>query len=262
MKSYVYDGEEFLQSVEPAYWRAPTDNDIGAGYNRKLRKWRAAYDEGKLLSAIAGKNADGNYTVSFRKELLGGDAIQEQIYTIFADGNFKVENNFKAVKGSYPLLLRMGNNLRMAGSLSNIEFYGRGPWENYWDRKTASLVGIYKQTLKQQYFPYARPQESGNKTDIRYVNFTNAKGKGLQFIPEDNLLAFSALPYNLDDLDPETDKKQYHSGELVERKEIYAHIDMQQTGLQGIDSWGSAPLEKYRIPFADHRYAYYVIPIK
>jgi beta-galactosidase len=156
----------------------------------------------------------------------------------------------------------MGNNATISKQLSNVSFYGRGPWENYWDRKSASLIGIYNQTLKQQYFPYARPQESGNKTEVRWVNFTNSKGKGLQFVYADSLLSFSALPYHLDDLDPEVDKKQYHSGELIERNEIYLHMDLQQTGMQGIDSWGSQPLMQYRIPFKDHQYSYWIKPVK
>ena len=156
----------------------------------------------------------------------------------------------------------MGNNATISKQFSNITFYGRGPWENYWDRNSSSLIGIYKQTLQQQYFPYARPQESGNKTAIRWVNFTNAKGQGLQFVYADSLLSFSALPYRLDDLDPEMNKKQYHSGELVDRNEIYLHMDLQQTGMQGIDSWGSEPLKQYRILFKDHQYSYWIKPVK
>ncbi|MGB7068880.1 MAG: glycoside hydrolase family 2 TIM barrel-domain containing protein [Pyrinomonadaceae bacterium] len=263
MKTYAFNNESVIQNgPEPAYWRAPTDNDIGARFNSKLRKWRSAYGEGRLLSAEAKENADRTVSVTFRKELLAGDAVQTQNITVFPDGALKIENSFDAVKGDHKLLLRIGNDLQLNKQLSNIEFYGRGPWENYWDRKTASLIGLYKQTVSQQYFPYARPQESGNKTEVRWVNFTNAKGKGVRFVYADALLSFSALPYSLDDLDPEENKKQYHSGELTPRNEIYAHIDLQQTGLQGIDSWGSEPLKQYRIPFADHRYSYYMIPIR
>lgn len=262
MKGYSFNDESLIQNgPEPAYWRAPTDNDIGARFNSKLRKWRSAYGEGRLLSAEAKENADRTVTVTFRKEVLGGDAIQAQSITVFPDGVLKVENDFNAVKGDHKLLMRIGNNLRLTKQLSNIEYYGRGPWENYWDRKTASLVGVYKQTLDQQYFPYARPQESGNKTDVRWVSLTNAKGKGLRFVYIEKLLSFSALPYGLDDLDPEESKKQYHSGELTPRNEVYVHIDLNQTGLQGIDSWGSQPLKQYRLPFADHSYGYYIVPI-
>ncbi len=263
LKNYTWNKQTLIQSgPEPAFWRAPTDNDIGAGYNKSLRNWRNAYAEGKMLDAYVTQNADGSCSITFKKELLQGDAVKEQAFTVFADGVIKVANSFKAVKGKHTVLLRAGNNLTMNKTLSNISFYGRGPWENYWDRKSASLVGVYKQTLEQQYFPYARPQESGNKTEVRWVNFTNGKGKGLQFVYEDNLLSFSALPYHLDDLDPEVEKKQYHSGELIKRNEIYLHMDLQQTGMQGIDSWGSQPLQQYRIPFKDYEYSYWIKPIK
>ncbi len=262
LTSYIYKSREIIKNgPEAAYWRAPVDNDIGAGFNHKLRQWRDAYHDGKLLNAICIKNDNGSYTVIFKKALLAGDAIQEQKITVYADGTMKVDNHFTAIKGDYPLLLRMGNNLELSKEYINIEFYGRGPWENYWDRKTASLIGVYKQSVDSQYFNYARPQESGNKTDVRWVSFTNEKGAGLRFIYADTLLSFSALPYSLNDLDPEENKKQYHSGELIKRNKIYLHMDMQQTGVQGIDSWGSSPLKKYRIPFADHQYSYWIKPI-
>ena len=112
--------------------------------------------------------------------------------------------------------------------------------------------------IRDRYYPYARPQESGNHTEVRWVTFSNAKGRKIQFAFTDSLLSFSALPYNLDDLDPELNKKQYHSGELNKRNETYLHIDLNQTGLQGMDSWGAWPLEKYRIPFKDYRYGYWI----
>jgi len=262
LKNYVYKGDLLLQNgPEPAFWRAPTDNDIGAGFNKDLRKWRTAYKEGKLLSAQAVLNSDGSYTVSFKKELMGGEAIQEQQITIYGDGTLKTDLHFKAVKGKYPLLLRAGTNLELDKQYSNISFYGRGPWENYADRKSASLIGVYNQKLKDQYFPYARPQESGNKTDVRWLSITNAKGRGIQILHLDNLLSVSALPYSLDDLDPEQDKKQYHSGELVMKDKAYLHIDLNQSGVQGIDSWGAQPLKEYRIPFADYNYSYWIKPI-
>lgn len=224
--------------------------------------WRNAYEEGKLVEADVKQPEKNRVEIHFKKSLLKGDAETEQVFTVFGDGTIKVANRFTALKGSYPLLLRVGNNLVMNKQLDQIEWYGRGPWENYWDRKSASLIGIYKQTLHEQYFPYARPQESGNKSDVRWVTFTNKEGKGLRFEFTDTVFNFAALPYSLNDLDPEVNKKQYHSGELNEHNEIYLHIDLQQTGVQGIDSWGAWPMEQYRIPFATHQYSYFIKPIK
>ncbi|HEU4633115.1 MAG TPA: glycoside hydrolase family 2 TIM barrel-domain containing protein [Flavisolibacter sp.] len=260
--SYVLKGEQLMQEgPRPAFWRAPTDNDIGAGYNRSLRMWRNAYEKGKTTEAEINQTTSGCEIV-FKKELLNGDAIIEQIFSVYGDGSVNVQNRFTPVKGNHKLLYRFGNDLQLNKQLNQISFYGRGPWENYWDRKTASFVGLYKQTVDEQYFPYARPQESGNKSDVRWVSMTNKKGKGLRFEFADSLLNFSALPYHLDDLDPETEKKQYHSGELIKRNEIYMHVDLQQTGLQGIDSWGSQPLEQYRIPYSSQQYSYWIRPLK
>ncbi len=262
LSSYTLKGDQLLQhGPQPAFWRAPTDNDMGAGYNRSLRMWRNAYENGKTTKATVTQTATG-YGIVFKKELVNGDATVEQVFSVYGDGSVKVENRFTPVKGTHKILLRFGNDLQLNKQLDQIQFYGRGPWENYWDRKTASFVGIYKQPLDGQYFPYARPQESGNKSDVRWVTMTNKKGKGLRFEFADSLLNFSALPYSLDDLDPEVEKKQYHSGELTKRNEIYMHIDLQQSGLQGIDSWGSQPLEQYRIPYRSQQYSYWIKPLK
>lgn len=259
LSSYKLKGEEIIQQgPTPAFWRAPTDNDIGAGFNRNLRMWRNAYDSGTNLKTTVSKINEAAYQISISKELVKGDAQHVQIFTVYSDGRIKVENNFTAIKGKYPLLLRAGNDITINKDFRNINWYGRGPGENYWDRKTNAFLGQYKQTVNEQYYPYARPQESGNHTEVRWVSFSNAKGRQIQFIFADSLLSFSALPYSLDDLDPEMNKKQYHSGELIKRNETYLHIDLQQTGLQGIDSWGSMPLEKYRIPFNDYKYSYWI----
>lgn len=262
LNNYMLKGQQLLQQgPQPSFWRAPTDNDIGAGYNSSLRNWRNAYEQGGALTVTSRKIEDGHEVV-FTKKIVNGDALSEQTFTVYGDGAIKVENRFKALGGRHKILFRAGNDLQVNGQLNRIRFYGRGPWENYWDRKAASFVGIYSQSLDDQYFPYARPQESGNKTDVRWVTLTNERGKGLRFEMADSLLNFAALPYSLDDLDPEADKKQYHSGELEKRKEIYMHVDLQQSGLQGIDSWGSQPLEEYRIPFANYQYSYWIKPVR
>jgi beta-galactosidase len=263
LTSYRSNNQQWLQQGPlPSFWRAPTDNDFGSGFNKSLRMWRNAYQQGHLIAVDMKQVEKGVVQIHIKKSLVNGDALSEQEFTIFGDGTIKVTNQFHAVKGKYPLLLRVGNDLVMNKQLDQIQWYGRGPWENYWDRKTASLVGIYKQTLKEQYYPYARPQESGNKADVRWVDFTDKKGKGLRFEWADSLLNFAAIPYHLDDLDSEVNKGQYHSGELHERKEIYLHIDLQQTGLQGIDTWGAWPMEKYRILYTNHHYSYFIKPIK
>lgn len=263
LSSYVLKGKKYIeQGPTPGFWRAPVDNDIGARFNKSLRKWRNAYSDAVLKSTTVDKQEDGSYLIRFSKEIMNGDAVAEQTYLVTLDGAIKVGVQMKAIKGKYPLILRFGTDLELSKELNQINFYGRGPGENYWDRKTASQVGLYKQTVDDQYYPYARPQESGNKSDVRWVSMTDLKGKGLRIEMADSLLNFSALPYSLDDLDPEMEKKQYHSAELVKRKLIYMHIDLKQSGLGGIDSWGSLALKQYRLPFANHEYTYWINPIR
>ncbi len=261
--SYLSKGQELLiVGPQPGFYRAPTDNDIGAGLNRSLRMWRNVYQNPSTSIQSTVASTPTSFTLTVASSLLKGDGKTTQIFKVSADGTIKVENQFKAVTGNYKSLMRIGNDLQLNPAYSNIQWYGRGPGENYVDRKTASLIGTYKSTVDEQYFAYARPQESGNKTDVRWVAFTNRQGKGLRFEFADQLLNFNALPYSVEDLDPEAEKKQYHSGELVKRNQIYVHMDLQQLGVQGIDSWGSMPLIQYQIPFKDYSYSYYIKPIK
>lgn len=263
MTSYRFQGRQLIhQGPQPSFWRAPTDNDIGAGFNRSLRPWRNAYQKGRLVHALASQQEDGSCEIVFKKSLLEGDAVVEQVFRIFGDGSVRVHNSFTALKGKHSLLMRVGTDLQLADELDQVQWYGRGPGENYWDRKAASTVGLYKQMVSEQYFPYARPQESGNRSDVRWVSLTDRKGLGLKFIYADSLLNFSALPYSLDDLDPEVEKKQYHSGELDPRDTVFMHVDLQQLGVQGIDSWGAKPLEEYRIPYRDHQYSFWIVPLR
>lgn len=262
LQSYTVGGTRLLESgPQPAFYRAPTDNDIGAGLNKSLRMWRNVYDETDVSDAKTERVNDNEYKITFTKNILNGQAQTTQNFTIFGDATIKVHNHFNVQKAEAKSLMRIGNNLQVSKQFSNVQWYGRGPWENYWDRKYASQVGLYQQKLKDQYFAYARPQECGNKTDVRWMALTNNKGRGIKIEFADSLLSASALPYSLNDLDPESEKKQYHSGELQERDRIYMHIDLLQLGLQGIDSWGSMPLKKYWITPGQYQYSYWIKPL-
>ena len=144
-------------------------------------------------------------------------------------------------------------------ALDQLEWYGRGPHESYADRQTSALVGIYKSTVTEQFFPYARPQETGNHTEVRWVKVTNAEGKGLQFIGDEHI-NFNALHFTTDDLDPGMEKGQTHAGSLKERDAVYLNIDHKQMGVGGNNSWGALPLEKYRLTYKDYSYSFWIKP--
>lgn len=261
LQSYKLGKDVLLSGgPKPSFWRAPNDNDVGAGLNRNFRMWRNAFDEGKLTEGSFKMNDNGTITVTISKGILNGDAQVTQHFTIDSKGNIRVDNSFKAIKGSYRGLLKVGNSMELNKSYGSITWYGRGPRESYWDRKTSTFVGIFSQPIKEAYFHYARPQESGNKSDVRWLTMTNAKGKGIK-VEGDQLINVNALPYTLDQLDPETEKKQYHSGELEEAPYINFNVDLQQMGVGGVDSWGAWPLKQYQLSFKNYEYTYWIKPL-
>ncbi|AHF15475.1 glycoside hydrolase family 2 TIM barrel-domain containing protein [Niabella soli] len=262
LTSYELKGTTIIaKGPQPGFYRAPTDNDIGARLNQSLRNWRNVYETATAVQAKTERVNAYEYKVSFTTALLNGTAKTEQEFTVYGDGAIRVKNNYTLAAGNYRSLMRVGNDMELDKEFSKIQWYGRGPWENYWDRHTASNVGRYSQTIEEQYFPYARPQESGNKTDVRWISLTNNKGVGLRFEMADSLLSVAALPYSVEQLDPAPVKKQFHSGELEKADKIYMHVDLRQMGVQGMDSWGSMPLKKYWITPGTYQYSYWIRPV-
>ena len=248
-------------SAKPAFWRAPSDNDMGAGLNRKLKDWKIAQSDMKL-EKITVKDSAGLGIVGTVYALPGVFAQIKLQYTIQANGEMVIDQQLLVDDSKMVQILpRFGMNWILPEGFETIEYYGRGPVENYQDRKYASNVGIYRQTVKSQFYPYIRPQENGNHTDIRWFKIFNAKGYGLK-IESDSLLSMSALHYFDADLDDGDQKHQQHSGELVPRKQTQLHIDYKQTGVGGIDSWGQWPLEQYRLKYANYSYSFKISPIK
>ncbi len=261
ISSYVKQGISLLKKGPlPDFWRAATDNDYGSNLQKKNRIWQKA---GKIepISNSSIAIFSGNPQITFEKKLLNGDALYTTTYDIDAEGNIKIVNKFKAVTGKYPYMMRFGNMMTIPKEFDQLKWYGRGPHENYWDRKTSAMVGLYDGKVADQYHPYIRPQESGNKADVRWASLTNAKGRGLMIVSEDKLLNINAINHSQEDLDPAEDKAQYHSGDLVGREETYLNVDLQQTGLAGIDSWMHQPLEQYRLNYQGYEYSYWLRPI-
>ncbi|QEC70124.1 DUF4981 domain-containing protein [Panacibacter ginsenosidivorans] len=253
----------FTSGPLPNFWRAPNDNDYGAGFQKKLVEWKDAGTNGKLVSITSTpQNADGWLTVTVQRSLLNGDANYTQTFMIDGNGAIQVNNQFKATGGNHNMLFRFGNHMQLPTDFINISWYGRGPMESYQDKKTAAMVGSYSGAIKDQYYPYIRPQESGNKTDVRWARITRKDGSGIIIAATDTLLSVNALPYNADQLWTGAEKKQAHSGELEPDKNIHLDVDLQQMGVGGINSWGSWPLEQYRLPYKDYSYSYLIVPVK
>ncbi|MDR1343577.1 MAG: DUF4981 domain-containing protein [Prevotellaceae bacterium] len=261
ISSYTYNGQKLIGSGggQINFWRPMTDNDHGAQLNNKLRVW---HDAGKTEPATVKITQEGAaYKIVAEKSLLGGDAKLTQTYTVDGSGTIAVDNRFEKIKGEHPMMPKFGACFVIPKQYSNLTYYGRGPWENYIDRCYSANAGLYKSTVDEQFFPYARPQETGNKTDVRWLSLTDKKGNGLKITGE-LPIEFSALFYSIDDLDPEKDRNQHHAGELAKRNEIYLNVDCRQMGVAGIDSWGALPLDEYRVKYDSYRYVYFIQPAK
>jgi beta-galactosidase len=160
-----------------------------------------------------------------------------------------------------PDLFKFGMTMAMAKEFDQVEFYGRGPIENYSDRKDSQFLGIYRSSVADQYFPYIRPQENGNKTDVRWWRVTNADGLGLEFY-SDAPLSMSSLNYTTADLDEGPQKHNVHAGDLTPRPYTVVHIDKAQYGLACVNSWGATPLEPYKLHYGDYSYSFVIKPLR
>ena len=261
MDSYMVDGTQMIKEgaqLSPNFWRAPTDNDYGAGLQNKYAVWRNP--EINLLS-LKQESKDEQVVVSAEYEMKSVHAKLFLTYTINNVGAVKVTQRMAAaadVKVSD--MFRFGMQLVMPSSFENISYYGRGPVENYIDRNHSTDLGIYNQTVTEQFYAYIRPQENGTKTDIRWWNMLNAEGKGLQFVAEAPFSA-SALHYTIESLDDGVQKDQRHSNEVEPSDLTNVLIDKVQQGLACEDSWGAIPLPKYRIPYGNYEFTFVMTPI-
>ena len=256
------DGEpmlKFRESMTPEFWRAPTDNDYGASLQKKMRVWKNPQMNLKSFDKSESKDSVV-LTANFEMPEVKAELMLR--YRINAAGEVTVTEKMTTDKEAKVAdLFRYGMQLQMPSSLSKLEYYGRGPEENYIDRHSSSFIGKYEANVKDEYYPYVRPQESGNHTDIRYFSIFNpTTGKGITFegyAP----MECSAIPYLVEDLDAGIEKEHawgQHSGDLVEKGLVQLHIQQRQFGLGCIDSWGASPMEKYRMHYQDRCFSFVI----
>ncbi len=255
------DGEPMLvdrQSVTPEFWRAPTDNDYGARLQQRFGKWR--HPQMKLKGCEIGDNS-----VVAKFEMPDVKAQLTMTYTLQENGEVVVRQQLIADKQAKESdMFRYGMQLQMPKEYSEIAYYGRGPGENYIDRNSSEFIGYYQSKVADEYFPYVRPQESGNHTDVRWFRVLNKEGKGLEFYAGAPIEC-SALNYLLEDLDdgPNKDKKWgHHSGDLVERPLTQVHIQQRQFGLGCVNSWGAWPRPEYRLGYGDKDFTFVIKPLR
>jgi beta-galactosidase len=238
-KYSALDGSSSINGLpEPFFWRAPTDNDFGNDMPYRLGIWRNAHSNKSVSKVTIGEqNAEG-LSIQVDYLLTGINANYTVIYQILNDGAVKVTANLDLGDRNLPEMPRFGMRMNLKQDYKLLNYYGRGPWENYQDRNLASFLGVYADTVvKAVESNYIRPQEHGYRTDTRWIKIANEQGNGLM-IEGVQPISFSLLPFKTEDLDPGLSKKQQHPTDIKIRDENTLQIDLKQRGLGGDDSWG------------------------
>ena len=257
--SLSYKGKNVLvgrSSLEPYFWRAPNDNDFGNRMPERSGVWRSVQTNTWVKKCTVGKMTEEGLPIDF--VLCLGDIDQEyQLdYLIRKDGSVKVSAEMNTTGRKLPEMPRFGMRFSLTKDFENVCYYGRGPIENYSDRKTGQFIGLYDTTVSDMYYPYARPQQNSNHTDVRWAKLTDANQGICVKIQSGDGMDFSALHFMDEDFDPGNNRKMRHTKDLYERKDIYVIIGNVMRGLGGDDSWGAFPHEEYRHYAGKYKFSY------
>ena len=263
ISEYAYNGKSMLGeggTLKPNFWRAPTDNDMGANLQKKFKVWKNPQMNLKNIDVKKDKKVN-TVTIVTSFDMPEVQGQMDITYLVFANtGAVKVTEDFKATEGAKVSdMFRFGMLLQMPYSMEKSTYYGRGPIENYSDRKDCMRIAIYNDDADNQYFPYIRPQESGTKSDIRWWKQTDATGLGLQ-VKSCTPFYASAIHFDTEELDDGDDKEQRHSFDLKKSKFTNLFLDSAHMGVGGENSWGAWPLEKYRVHYGNKTFTFTLIP--
>ncbi len=257
LASLKYDGKEIIQrDLLPNFWRAPIDNDNGNGMPRRSGVWKTAVSKGKLYSLNITRPSESMARVEAAISLAAEKSMFYATYTVFASGQITV-NGRLIPSSKLPEIPRVGMQMQIPAAYNTIHWYGRGPWENYWDRKTGSAIAQYRMNVEDFIFDYIRPQENANRCDVRWFTLTDKDGRGLRFkgMPQ---IDFSVWPYAMEDLE-----KARHTHELPRRDFLTVNVDHRQMGVGGDNSWGARPHPEYRLPAnSEYSYSFIIEPIR
>ena len=275
IEEYQFHGEDLLISGPvPAFWRAPIDNDFGNGNHIRARVWKEAGARRKVTHASLEQDSPGHASLRLDFQLMNEDdvpiATLVTTYGVSGNGELKVTNEFEVTGDDLPEIPRFGMDVVMPRNFDQVAWFGRGPHESYWDRKTSAFVGLYSGSVAEQYWPYIRPQENGNKEDVRWVAVTDSKGSGLMF-RGDPLIAFSAHHNLTEDFEsPERTDGRHREGvrpvnrhtvDVIPRELTALHVDYKQMGVGGDNSWGARTHPQYRLSDKGYTYSFYMIPV-
>ncbi|MFZ0034489.1 MAG: beta-galactosidase domain 4-containing protein, partial [Sedimentisphaerales bacterium] len=259
LESFVYQGTQLLAgNLAPNLWRAPTDNDNGNTMPNRQGIWKTAGSTRTVdgITATHPQNAVAVIAVDFTLPAIN-NSDYDIVYTIYGNADVQVQASITPT-GTLADLPRFGMQLAMPAKYNKVQWYGRGPWETYWDRKTSGIVGLYSMNIKDFIYDYIEPQENANRADVRWFNVTDSNGFGLQFRKSDdsnNMLMVSAWPYTIVQLEAANHPNEISYGNTT------VNVDYKQMGVGGINSWGELPLPQYRLPVQPYSYGYTITPV-
>lgn len=261
IEKYIVNGEEMIAEgtvLEPNFWRAPTDNDYGADLPHKFKIWKNPVMK---LEKLTDEMVDGLAVITADYALPDVDGSLKIKYSINGSGAIKIEESLSASKSQdVPDMFRFGMRLRMPEKFNEIEYYGRGPGENYVDRNHSTFLGLFHQKSEDQFYPYVRAQETGSKSDVRWWKQLNRAGNGLEFSSQNPFFA-QALPYSRESLDGGEYKTQTHSPEIKKAPFNEISIDGYQYGLGCVNSWKALPRDEYQLPYKDRNFTFFITPV-
>ena len=274
LESYTYKEKEmFKKGPEPDFWRPPTDNDYGYDMDKKLGAWKKAGERTVVTKANISQPELGKVVVTFNYDIPGTDGGKiggfATSYTIFGSADVVIKNQFSKISDNIPEIPRMGMQMQLPEEFMNLKWLGRGPHENYVDRKTSADVGLYESTVADQYVPYIRPQENGYRTDTRWLTLTNDNGTGI-LVSGDPLICFAALNNIHDDFESPGKLSQYrkdaksantHTIDVKPRDLVNLNIDLGQMGVGGDNSWGALIHPQYRLLEKKYEYSFRIRPV-
>ena len=262
ISSFVFKDTPLIQGGPlPNFWRAPTDNDFGWNMPQRLKIWKEASARRTVDKVIAGRLSSREIRVEVESTVPAGESKCFTTFRVLGSGDIIVNHRFVPSPSDLPEMPRFGMKMTLPPEFENVTWYGRGPHENYWDRKTGAAVGVYSGKVMDLYHPYIRPQENGNRTDVRWLAVTNDQGLGLLAVGMP-LLSFSAHHFIDEDFDPGLEKRQRHTYHLQKRDLTTLSLDYKQMGVGGDTSWGerARPHPEYRLPAKEYSYCFRLRP--
>lgn len=255
---YAYRGHELLKApIRPNFWRVPNDNQLRNHFLERLGAWKDAAAKSRLLSLNVGKDDNGNAVISETLALPVGDSRYHVDYHVDGRGALRMQVRFEPRGAHLPDLPRLGIAMALPAAMHEVTWYGRGPGENYVDRADGYRIGIYQAPVNDLVYSYIRPQQNGNRTDVRWLTIADAAGYGLRFeAPVDNPMQFTARPYSMQDL-----AAARHPYDLPKRDYVQLLVDDRQMGIGARDTWGAEVLPAYTVPAKAYSYTLNIVPL-